>query len=421
MRYVIIGGGVAGLGAIEGIRERDKTGEITLVTNEKHPPYSRPGISYWLSGKLDHDAMPLREEDFYERHGVEILTETEAVAIDTAKKTVTTRDKKTVAYDRLLVATGGAPIVPPIFGADEAEMVFTFTTYQDVITISSHKERMKKAVVVGGGLIGLKAAEALNDIGVDVVVLELMDRILSLAFDEVAGRLVQKRLEESGVEILCGDTAERIETRDGTIDKIITRTGREIDADALILAIGVHPDIKLAQDAGIDVDRGILVDDTLMTSAPDVYAAGDVAQVYDIIHEERRVTPIIPNASRQGKQAGRNMAGAGEKYEGGLSMNAIGFYGLDTISIGLVTPPDDKDYRIRSRLDEENTTYRKLVFRGNALVGAVLVGAVERAGILAGLIRDGVDLSNLEEAMEDPDFGHVHLDKDIRRERLKRS
>jgi NAD(P)H-nitrite reductase large subunit len=144
-------------------------------------------------------------------------------------------------------------------------------------------------------------------------------------------------------------------------------------------------------------------------------------EAYDLTARDRRVTPILPNASRQGRQAGRNMAGAAESYEGGVPMNSIGFYGLSSISVGLVNPPDDSGYRVVTRLDEECDIYRKLIFSDGRLVGAVLVGDVARAGVFFGLVRDGTPVTGLEEKMLSTDFGHVHFDREVRRERLKRS
>jgi len=421
MKYVIIGGGVAALGAIDGIRSVDTKGSITLVTNEGFPPYSRPGISYWLSGKLADWGMPLRDEAFYREAGVEIMTDTRAVGIDTKKKTVATDRAGTIGYDKLLLATGGTPIIPPIEGAAGADMVFTFTTYDDAMTISAKKEKIIRAVVVGGGLIGLKAAEALNDIGVKVTVVELADRILSLAFDETAGGLMKKRLEGAGITVITGDSVKAVETEGGAVSSTKLASGKTIPTDALVVAVGVKPDTALAAAANITVNRGILVDQYLMTSAADVFAAGDVVEAYDLSAKDRRVTPILPNASRQGRQAGRNMAGAAESYEGGLPMNSIGFYGLSSISVGLVNPPQDAGYRIITRLDETCDIYRKLVFAGEKLVGAVLVGDVARAGVFFGLVRDGTPVTGLEEKMLSTDFGHVHFDKEVRKERLRRS
>jgi NAD(P)H-nitrite reductase large subunit len=419
-KYVIIGGGVAGLGAIEGIREVDADGEITLITKEAFPPYSRPGISYWLSGKLTDETMPLRNDSFYKNFKVNVMTDSEVVSINHEGGSIAIKDKGEIKFDRLLIATGGSPILPPLEGADKAELVFSFTTYHDAIEINKNKDKIKKAVVVGGGLIGLKAAEALNDIGIEVTVLELMDRILSLAFDRTAGNIVSEKLSDAGINIITGDTAERVVTDGGKIKEIILKSGKSIEADALIFAIGVRPDVGLAKSAGVEVGRGILVDDKLMTNLDNIYAAGDVSETYDIVHKERRVTPILPNAYHQGKQGGRNMAGANEVYEGGLSMNAIGFYGLDTISIGLVDPPEDAGYETLIYLDEKSGNYRKLVTKDNKLFGVVLVGEVNRAGIFAGLIRDGIDIAGLEEKMLDPEFGHIHMDKDLREERLER-
>jgi nitrite reductase (NADH) large subunit len=421
MNYVIIGGGVAALGAIDGIRSIDSKGKITLVTNESFPPYSRPGISYWLSGKLADRGMPLRDEAFYREAGVTILTDTRAIGLDTEKKKVVTDRSGAIAYDTLLLSTGGIPIIPPIEGTEGADMVFAFTTYKDAMTISEKKEKIKRAVVVGGGLIGLKAAEALNDIGIVVTVVELMDRVLSLAFDKAAGDLMKGRLEKAGITVITGDSVKAVTTKDGAVSAALLASGKTIDTDALVVAVGVRPDTALAAAAGITVNRGIVVDQHLMTSAADVYAAGDVVEAYDLAANDRRVTPILPNASRQGRQAGRNMAGAAESYEGGLPMNSIGFYGLSSISVGLVNPPEGAGYRIVTRLDEKSDIYRKLVFSDGRLVGAVLVGDVARAGIFFGLVRDGTPVTGLEERMLSTDFGHVHFDREVRRERLKRS
>jgi len=421
MNYVIIGGGVAALGAIDGIRSIDAKGAITLITDEAFAPYSRPGISYWLSGKLADWGMPLRDEAFYREAGVTILTGTRAVSLDPKKKKVETDKAGTVSYDKLLIATGGTSIVPPIEGIQGADMVFSFTTYNDALTISGKKEKIKRAVVVGGGLIGLKAAEALNDIGIAVTVVELMDRIMSLAFDKTAGSLMEKRLAKSGITVFTGDSVKAVETKDGAISAATLASGKKIETDAVVVAVGVKPNTALAAAAGIKINRGVLVDQYLMTSAGDIFAAGDVVEAYDLAAKDRRVTPILPNASRQGRQAGRNMAGAAESYEGGLPMNSIGFYGLSSVSVGLTNPPQDAGYRVVTRLDEDCDIYRKLVFSDGRLVGAVLVGDVARAGIFFGLVRDGTPVTGLEERMLSTDFGHVHFEKEVRRERLKRS
>jgi len=424
MNYVIVGGGIAGLGCAEGIRSVDGDGTITLITEEMYPPYSRPGISYWLSGRLTDIGMPLREEEYYNTLNVTVKTGARAGKIDAKKRVVVLEGGESIPYDKLLIATGGAPIFPPITGTDGTsdpdKRIFTFTTYRDAREISERRDAIKKAVIIGGGLIGLKAAEALNDIGVSVTVLELMDRVLSAAFDHTAGELVRKRLDGAGITVITGDTAEEVITDGVTVQRVKLRSGSEIETDAVVVAIGVRPAVELAETAGLEVDRGVVVDEKLATSNTDIYAAGDAVSAYDIIAKERRVTPILPNAYRQGKQAGRNMAGADEDYEGGLSMNAIGFYGLDTISIGLVNPEEKMNVTIHTRLDEESETYRKLVLDRGRLLGVVLVGDVARAGIFAGLIRDGVDVAGLEERMLSPDFGHVHLDTDVRKERLGR-
>lgn len=387
MTYVIIGNGVASVGAIEGIRRLDQEGTIVVLGNEHVPAYGRPLISYLLAGKIGPERLNLRSDDFYRRMCVDLRLNTTATAIDTKKKTVTTNKGEVIPFDRLLIATGGVPFNPPIPGADGSG-VYNFTTLDHAQALIAAAKKMKRAVVIGGGLIGLKAAESLFDRGVDVTILELSSRVLSAAFDENAGRLAARRLAETGIGVRCGVTAKEIHRDDkGQIIGVLTTDGMFVPCEAVVVAIGVVPNSKLAKDAGIKTDRGVQVDDSLQTSAKGVFAAGDVAQARDMITEDNRVVPIWPNAYNQGYYAGRNMAGAKESYEGGLAMNSISFYGLPTISVGQVNPPKPEDYEIAIHLDEKRQIYRKLVFKDDRLIGYVLVGEIDNAGMYTSFIK----------------------------------
>ena len=388
MKYVIVGNGVASVGAIEGIRRVDSEGEITVISEENTPTYGRPLISYLLAGKIGPERMPLRPVTFYDKFKVKMMLGSKVTGIDPKAKTVTTSDGHDFPYDKLLLATGGVPFVPPLPGKD-GPGVYSFTTLAHAETLLDVAKNCKDVVVIGGGLIGLKAAESLHDRGVKASIVELAPRVLSAAFDDKAGSLVSKRLEEVGIAVHCSAQATGI-TRgpDGAIKGVALKNGAFLPCQAVVIAIGVAPAASLAKDAGLSVDRGVVVDEFLASSEPNVYAAGDVAQAKDLILDENRVAPIWPNAFNQGFYAGKNMAGANSPYAGGLAMNAIAFYGLPTVSVGQVNPaPGEAGVEVFDSLDEERGTYRKLVFKDDRLIGYVLLGDIDVAGLYTGFIR----------------------------------
>ncbi|MBF0481568.1 MAG: NAD(P)/FAD-dependent oxidoreductase [Desulfovibrionaceae bacterium] len=387
MKYLIIGNGVASLGAIEGIRLTDQDGAITVVSDEPVPTYGRPLISYLLAGKIGKDRLALRDEAFYAANKVELKLNAKVAAIDVKARTATTGAGEILPYDRLLIATGGVPFRPPMAGL-EGEGVYSFTTFAHAEALAEAAAEVKKAVVVGGGLIGLKAAESLFDRGVAVSIVELAPRVLSAAFDDKAGAIVSERLGKIGLKVFCNVSAKEIRRENGKIKGVLLSDGTFLEADIVVVAIGVVPACALAKDAGVTVDRGILVDEHLAASEAGVYAAGDVAQAPDMLTEGARVVPIWPNAYNQGYYAGKNMAGDAASYRGGLAMNAISFYGLATTSVGLVNPPaDDPRFEVCDIVNAEAGTYRKLVFQDDRLVGCVLLGDIDGAGLYTGFIR----------------------------------
>ncbi|MDD3312019.1 FAD-dependent oxidoreductase [Pseudodesulfovibrio sp.] len=388
MKYVIIGNGIASIGAIEGIRKVDTESPILVIGSEDAPAYGRPLISYLLAGKITPDRLSLRPLEFYEKSRVGLKLGTTVASIDTSAKSVTTDKGEVIGYENLLIATGGIPFTPPIPGADGPD-VYNFTNLAHAQTLIAKAGEIKRAVVIGGGLIGLKAGESLFDRGVDVTILELSPRILSLAFDENAATLAGARLDEVGLNVRCGVSAKEIQRdKEGALKGVHLTDGDFLQCDVVVIAIGVVPNYTLAKDAGIAVDRGIQVDDHMRASADGVYAAGDVAQARDLLFGEDRVIPIWTNAYNQGFCAGKNMAGKDVPFTGSLSMNSISFYGLPTISVGTVNPPEgDKSYEIAASLDAKKKSYRKLVFHNDRLVGYVLVGDIEMAGMYTAFVK----------------------------------
>ena len=388
MKYVIIGNGIASIGAIEGIRKVDTDNEILIIGTEDTPAYGRPLISYLLAGKITPDRLALRPQEFFEKANVSLKLGTTVTGIDTKAKTVSTDKGETIEFENLLIATGGLPFTPPIPGAEGTD-VYNFTNLEHAQTLISKAKEIKRAVVIGGGLIGLKAGESLFDRGVDVTILELSDRILSLAFDENAASLAGGRLAEVGLNVRCGVSAKEIQRdKEGNLKGVHLTDGDFLQTDVVVIAIGVVPNYNLAKESGIEVDRGIKVDDHMRSSVEGVFAAGDVAQAKDLLFGDDRVIPIWTNAYNQGFCAGKNMTGTDIEFSGSLAMNSISFYGLPTISVGTVNPPKgDDSYEIATSLDEKKKSYRKLVFQNDHLVGYVLVGDIDMAGMYTAFVK----------------------------------
>lgn len=414
MNYVIIGNSVAAVGAIRGIRSIDQRGNITVISRERHVAYGRPLISYLLGGLITEKRMAYLPEDFYEKNRVNLLLNAEVVGVDPENRNVAIAGGDVISYDRLLIATGGDPFVPPIEGMAGKDRVFTFTTWDDAAKLKGIADDIEKVVVIGGGLIGLKAAEGLHLLHKKITIVELADRILSAAFDRPAGRVVAKKMKANGIDVITEDTVVKIEGDGAAITGVTLKSGDFIPCDTVIVAIGVRPAASFLKGSGVEVNRGIVVDDRMETNVKGVFAAGDVAEARDFFSGVKNPMPIWPDAYIQGDIAGVTMAGGKKEYEGGIAMNSIELFKVSTISMGITNPVEPKEYEILTYQDLENYQYRKIVLKDGLLAGAVLVGAVDRAGIFAGLIRDRIDVTPFKDQLLTPDFGFVNLPREIR-------
>lgn len=416
MNYVIIGNSAAAVGAVEGIRQVDREGGITVISDEPYHTYSRPLISYWLAGKVTEDKMIYRGPGFYEANGVTPLLGKRAEKIDFSCRSVLLADGTGIPYDRLLIATGGKPIVPPMAGLQK-KGIYTFIKLDDVKEIEQAAAAGRNnAVVIGAGLIGLKAAEALAKLKMNVTVVELANRILPAILDEQAAAIVQDYLENQGLKFALNTTAAEIQGTDA-VSSVKLADGQEIACDMLVLAIGVQPNTDLVKNTEVLVNRGILVNDKMETSAAGVYAAGDVSEGFDIVYGTNRVLPLLPNAYQQGEAAGRNMAGAETLFTGGLAMNAIGFGELPMLTAGIIKPDSD-EFEVLVSAEPEKKTYRKVILRNNSIVGFICLNKVDRVGILTGLIKEKSDISAFEDRLLNPDFGYIDFPAERRKTRL---
>lgn len=427
MKYLIIGNSAAAIGAVEAIRRNDKGNPVTMISDEPHRVYSRPLISYLLAGLITEDRMYYRDENFYRDNNIETVFDKRVTGVDIKKRQVILEDKKRMDYDRLLIATGGTPFVPPIKGKDRKN-VYTFTKWNDskeiIKLIPPLKKRGKrgfKAVVVGAGMIGIKAVEGLHAVDVDVTVVELAPEVLSRALDKEASRIVQRRMEDAGVEIITSNEVVEITGRGDTPSGVVLRDKRKIKCDVVIIAIGVIPNVGFLKESGIKINRGIVVDEKMETNIKGVYAAGDVAEALNIITGEKMPIPIWPLAQRQGAIAGDNMSGGASVYKGSFPMNSIEFPGVPTISMG-ITDPRGEGYESLIKNDSVNGNYKRIILKDNKIVGAILVGDdIDRGGILTGLIKERTTVTAFKDRLLDRDFGFVHLPREHRREKLEKA
>jgi NAD(P)H-nitrite reductase large subunit len=411
--YVIIGNGFAGIWAIEGIRSLDKENPIVLISDEEN--YSRPLISYYLGKKVKSTLLPYRPESFFTDNNVTLKLKTKATKLDTSKKMVTLANGETIAYTKLLLATGGKPIAPPIPGS-QAKGVFNFTTYQDARRIKEYIEEndVKSVVVLGAGLIGLKATEALMELGIKVTVVELADRILAATFDKKASAIIEDALVDQECHVIKESTITEILSTKEKVSGVKLKNGKELPCSLVVIAIGVKPNLDLLAETPVEVKRGIVVNDHMQSSVPEIYAAGDVAEV------KGWVVAILPLATRQGRIAGINMAGGNLAFEGDLVMNSVELAGIPTISVGLTDPKEHmEEYEILEKYQPVKKIYRKIVLRGDVLVGMILVGDIDRAGILTGLIKEKVDVTPFKEHLAQGNFGLISLPKEYRKHLVK--
>jgi len=416
-KYLIIGNSAGGIGAVEAIRKVDNEGTIAVLSDESYHTYSRPLISYFLADEIAYDKMFYRRSDFYEKRKVEAILGKKAVKIDFDDKAIVLEDGSQVGFESLLLSTGGEPFVPKIAGMETYDYS-TFTTLNDALKLRDKLDNgsIKSAVILGGGLIGLKAAEGLFARGINITVVELANRILSPVLDETAAGLIQKVIEQKGIKVLPNHTIAEIVGENGKVNGVLLDKGERIDCDTVIVAIGVRPRIELVKDTPIKINRGIVVDKNMRTTVPNIYACGDCAEVYDFILDNYRLTPLWPTAHVGGRIAGFNMAGVEKEYVWGTGMNSVDFFGFPVISAGFINPPEGQEMEILIKDDPEKMIYKKFLIKDNRIVGMIFVNEVDRAGVILGLMRDKTDITPFKNEIMLEDFGQIYIPENLRRE-----
>jgi NAD(P)H-nitrite reductase large subunit len=413
-KYLIIGNSAGGIGAAEAIRQVDKEGALTIVSDEPYPAYSRPLISKYLTGERTFEGILFRPPDFYDQNNIIFLPGKKVTHLELDHQSAQSEDGEQIAWEKLLLAVGGKPIIPKMKGSDKRG-VFTFTTLDDAKAVERFLENRRKAVVIGGGLIGISVTEALVKRGVNVIVVEMKERILNTILDQQASLMAEEVLKQAGVKIVTGHTVVEVNGRE-SVEAATLDNGDTMPCDLLLVAIGVLPRPELALDAKLEMNRGIIVDHHMATNYPNVYACGDVAEAYDFVYGENRLSPIWPNAYIGGRIAGLNMAGTTDEYPGGTAMNSLNYFGIDIASAGMPTAPNDNDYETISK--QEGNIYQKVILKNDLIMGMIFVANIEKSGIIFGLMRDRVNVESFKQSLLADDFGLAFFPRALWQERL---
>jgi NAD(P)H-nitrite reductase large subunit len=422
--YLIVGNSAAAVAAAEEIRRRDETGSILMVSEDETLAYSRPLLPRYLSGEFPLERLSFRKEDFFRKNRLAVNLGKRVARIEPEEKGVLLEDGERLNYKKLLLTTGSVPFRPKIEGL-RLDGIFTFLCLAEVNRIQEYrkKNKVKDVLILGGGLIGLEAAEAFTRLGCRVRIVELAPYLLSATFDRKASEIMADHLSEKGVKIETEDTAVSFEGKKGKIKKAFLKKGGEVPVDLAVLAIGVRPRTELAKGTGVAVERGIVTGPTMLTGAPDIFAAGDCVQTQNLMSGAKHPLPLWPEAFRQGRTAGANMAltKSGQdqpalEYKGGLVMNAMEIIDLPTVSVGIT---EDAAAEVLSDYQPEKKIYRKVLIKNNLVIGYIFIGKIERSGIYTGLIKEKIEVSSFKDKLLDDDFGLIYLPSDYQKHLVK--
>ncbi len=393
-RHVIVGGGTAGHNAINTIRQEERgrePSEIVLVADER--PYSRMVLPYYLGRTIAESHVFTATPARLAQLGVKTHLGRRATALDPSAGKVTLDDGTAVEYDDLLIATGSSAVRPPIPGAD-GPGIHSFWTLEQARRVVAETRAGSHVVMVGAGFIAFTILNAILAIGARLTIVEIAPQILPRMIDREGAAIVEAWLRKHGVELRTGVTLTAIEQAGGK-RRLRAKDGATLDADVVIMATGIRTNLSWLDGSGIRVNRGVVVDDHLRASVPNVYAAGDVAEGRDLVTGEPDVHAIEPTAMEHGRVVGANMAGRDVAYRGSLLMNILDVCHLDVASFGRW---DDPAAEVAVALRPDRQAYRKLLWHGDRLTGAMIVGLADDVwttndvGMLKGLVQSGVPL-----------------------------
>ncbi|WP_432405851.1 NAD(P)/FAD-dependent oxidoreductase [Wukongibacter sp. M2B1] len=384
MTYVIIGNGIAGLSAAEEIRKNDSDGRIIIISGEEYLTYNRVKLSHYINSEsYTIKDLLLKDEIWYKDRSIEVLLNTRVTSIDAEAKEVMIDSDEKIKYDKLLIANGSSPFIPPITGV-EKNGVFTLRTLNDLREIQEYLKKCNSISVIGGGLLGLEAAWGLKKLGKKVNVIEFFPYLLPRQLDEELGRYVQKELEKNGLNFYFDAAAQEI-LGDKSVENIKLKDGRMIQSDAVLISTGVRSNIKIAEGTALKAERGIIVDKYMKTNIEDVYAAGDIAQFNGL------VMALWSAAMDQGKIAASNMTGCEKEYRMPKPATTLLIGNTKMFSVGRVDKAE-RDMKIQG----ENHLH-KLFLDNGKLIGGVLTGDIKKMLALKSAVNGNRDISEMLE------------------------
>jgi nitrite reductase (NADH) large subunit len=389
-QLVVVGNGMAGMRAVEELLSRapDRF-DIVVIGAEPYPNYNRILLSAVLAGDKTLDDIVVNPRSWYEERGIRLVAGTAATSIDRRARCVTLADGGAVHYDKLLLATGAKPLAPPVPGVGFAN-VRAFRDIADVGALIEAACNGRRAVVIGGGLLGLEAAWGLKRRGMSVALVHLMPTLMERQLDAAAAALLLRSLEDRGIEVLVNSQTEEIAGTRGA-DAVVLADGRRLPADLVVLAIGIRPNIELARAAGLDVNRGILVGDDMATSDPDIYAVGEC------IEHNGQVFGLVAPIWDQARVCGAQLAGdEAAVYVPPPVFTSLKITGIDVFSAGALAAADDADEEITLH-DASGGLYKKVILRNDRVVGSVLFGSIADGPWYVQLMRDRTDVSSFRD------------------------
>ncbi len=376
-RYLIIGNGVAGTTAAETIRKKDARGRITLVTEEDLPFYRRIQLNDYLAGELDEAGLLVHDREWYDERRIKLLTNTRVVEAVSERPEVVTAEGRKIAYDRLLLATGSHSFQPPVPGHDRAG-VFTLRNIADVRRITAFCRNRQKAVLIGGGLLGLETGQALRKRGKEVTVVEMFPRLLPRQLDDKGAARLQSLLSERGFGFRLGVTVQEI-GGGAEVEQVVLASGELLSADLVIFSAGVRPNLELARGLGLECNKGVIIDAGMRTSRPEIFAAGDVAEYAGVCYG------LWPAALQQGRAAGLAMVGEAPGYQGTAPAARLKVAGIDLAAAGEI----DADHKYQAVVEESATVYRKFVTDQGRLIGFIMLGDTRDFNTMSKALAEG--------------------------------
>ena len=399
------------MSAAEAIREIDSMGTITVLSEEPDMPYFRPMIPFVISGKKHPDDLAVIGQGPYKGVGIDVRLNSRVEKVDTAGQTVTVKGGDEMAYDKLLIATGSRPYIPPEIEGTDAKGVFALRTLSDAMAAEKRAGEAGHAVMLGGGLLNLKTAFALLERKLDVTLVVYSPEILSQLMEPEDAVLIRDALNKAGLNVMTGCSATRILSDAGGVTGVMLYNGRELSCQMVCIGKGVLPNVDFLVGSDIEVDQGAVVNRYATANIDNVFAAGDVAVTFDPITGERIVTGLWTNAVEMGRCAGYNMAGRLTEYTGTFGiLNATQVADEPFVSMGIVhTAGTDNEVHVVSKPD----AYRKLVFSpdGKRLVGAIFIGDISNAGLYRYVIRERMPVDRMKSVIIDHKLHYGHFIK----------